>query len=814
MADPLDPGAGSLPDPQSASSPPDPPPASPAPRPSPGGRAGGGEPASVSLIWRAFAFLVTTLRYPVLLAWVVAAVAAVIFLPGITPAATLGGLAPSNSPALRAEYRATALFGEPLTSQVAVVQRDPGGFTRQAQLSAARPAIAVDSHHAPAIPGLAGAVPIANTGGIFPGSRERSTTIITFLYFRPGAAISAETAGGQAYARRYLSTPADHLVGVTGAAPAEAAQGTIILRYLPWVELATILAIVIIVGLHFRSLGAPLATLLCAGVVYLVAIHVIGWAAQRTGVTVPPDLEPVLVVLLLGVTTDYSVFYLAGMRDRLADGARKVPAARRATAEVTPIIVAAGLVVGLGAASLSVANLGPLRAFGPALAATVLVAMVVAITLAPALIAIFGGLLFHPLRARPRRSAAGPPGPAPAPTTAAGDAVEPPRGTRVPTRAGGWRARVARLATARLTALVVVVVCVAGLLAAMFGLRDLRLGFPLIRALPASSQPARAEAAAAKGFVPGILAPTEVLVLGPEVGGQRAALDRLQHALARRPGVAGVVGPADLGRTRQRIPVLVTRSGNAARFGVIMRSDPLGPTAIGQVQELQRGLPAMARAAGLTGARFEVGGETAAAGEAIAATEASLWRVALAIALVILVLLAVFLRSLIAPLYLLAASVLALLASLGLTAWIFQRVLGSDGLVYYVPFAVAVLLVSLGSDYNLFVVGRIWEEARRYPVRDAVATAVPRASGAITTAGLALAAGFAMLALVPLTQFREIAVAMVIGIVIDTFIVRTLLVPSLVVLSGRAGRWAGGRRPRVGTARRPVPQVAETSGRR
>lgn len=788
--------------------PPDPPPPGPVPRPTPGGRAGGREPATVSLIWRAFAYLVTTLRYPVLLAWAVAAVAAVIFLPGITPAATLGGLAPSNSPALHAEYRATALFGEPLTAQVAVVQRDPHGFTRQAQLSAARPAIAVDSRRAPAIPGLAGAVPIANTGGIFPGSRERSTTIITFLYFRPQASISAETAGGQAYARRYLSTPADHLVGVTGAAPAEAAQGTIILRYLPWVELATVLAIMIIVGLHFRSLGAPLATLLCAGVVYLVAIHVVGWAAQRTGVTVPPDLEPVLVVLLLGVTTDYSVFYLAGMRDRLAGGARKVPAARRATAEVTPIIAAAGLVVGLGAASLSVANLGPLRSFGPALAATVLIAMVVAITLAPALIAIFGGLLFHRLGVRPRRRAAGAAGPAPAPTPAGGDAAEPARGTRVPTRARGWRAR---LATARPTALVVVVVCVAGLLAAMFGLRDLRLGFPLIGALPASSQAARAEAAAAKGFVPGILAPTEVLVLGPGVGGQRAALDRLQRALARRPGVAGVVGPADLPRAQQRVPVLVTRSGNAARFGVIMRSDPLGPTAIGQVQALQRGLPAMARAAGLTGARFEVGGETAAAGEAIAATEASLWRVALAIALVILVLLAVFLRSLIAPFYLLAASVLALLASLGLTAWIFQQVLGYGGLVYYVPFAVAVLLVSLGSDYNLFVVGRIWEEARRYPLRDAVATAVPRASGAITTAGLALAAGFAMLALVPLTQFREIAVAMVVGIVIDTFIVRTLLVPSLVVLSGRAGRWAGGRQPRARLARRTAPPVAEAA---
>jgi RND superfamily putative drug exporter len=172
---------------------------------------------------------------------------------------------------------------------------------------------------------------------------------------------------------------------------------------------------------------------------------------------------------------------------------------------------------------------------------------------------------------------------------------------------------------------------------------------------------------------------------------------------------------------------------------------------------------------------------------------ANLWRIALVIGLVILVLLALFLRAALAPVYLLAASVLALLAALGLTTWIFQDLLGYGGLVYYVPFAVAVLLVSLGSDYNVFVVGRIWEEARRRPLREAVATAVPRASRAITTAGLALAAGFGMLAIVPLAQFREIAVAMALGIVIDTFVVRSVLVPALVILFGSAGRWPGGR---------------------
>jgi RND superfamily putative drug exporter len=339
----------------------------------------------------------------------------------------------------------------------------------------------------------------------------------------------------------------------------------------------------------------------------------------------------------------------------------------------------------------------------------------------------------------------------------------------------------------------VALACVAGLLVAALGIRGLRLGFPLVRALPASSEPFRAQEAAARGFVPGILSPTEVLAIGTGVGGQRAALDRLQQALAHRPGTAAVIGPADRPPVPVSVHITVSASGNAARYALIERTDPLGPDAIEQVRALRRDLPGLIRSAGLTGAQFEVGGETALAGESIDTTERGVWRIALVIAGVIMVLLALFLRALLAPLYLLVASVLALLSALGLTVWIFQDIIGYSGLVYYVPFAVAVLLISLGSDYNVFVVGRIWEEARRRPLRDAVAVAVPRASRAITTAGLALAAGFGVLALVPLRQFWEIAAAMIIGIVLDTFVVRSLLVPALVVLFGRAGRWPGGR---------------------
>ncbi len=179
--------------------------------------------------------------------------------------------------------------------------------------------------------------------------------------------------------------------------------------------------------------------------------------------------------------------------------------------------------------------------------------------------------------------------------------------------------------------------------------------------------------------------------------------------------------------------------------------------------------------------------------------------------LVTLVLLALFLRSLLAPVYLLAASVLAVFAAVGLTILISQDILGYGSLVYYVPFAAGVLLVSLGSDYNVFVVGRIWEEARRRPVANAVAVAAPQASRAITTASVALAASFAMLAVIPLEQFRQIAIAMALGVVIDAIAVRSLLVPALVALFGRPGMWPGNRRVPEVAAGPPVTSPARVS---
>jgi RND superfamily putative drug exporter len=216
--------------------------------------------------------------------------------------------------------------------------------------------------------------------------------------------------------------------GVTGPVPAEYDQSQIIGKDIVWVELFTVLAIALIVGVRFSSAGAPLATLACAATAYVIAIRVVVWLAGRMGVTLPPDLDPVLVVLLLGVTTDYTVFFLDGMRAQVAGGVPRIRAARLATAQFAPIILAAGIIVAAAAASLVVARTKMLGAASFAMLAVipleqfrqialamalgvVLDAIAVRSLLVPALVALFGRLGMWPgnRRARPEPVPAAPP---------------------------------------------------------------------------------------------------------------------------------------------------------------------------------------------------------------------------------------------------------------------------------------------------------------------------------------------------------------------------------------------------------------------
>jgi RND superfamily putative drug exporter len=254
--------------------------------------------------------------------------------------------------------------------------------------------------------------------------------------------------------------------------------------------------------------------------------------------------------------------------------------------------------------------------------------------------------------------------------------------------------------------------------------------------------------------------------------------------------------------------------GDAVRYLVVLENEPYGADGIADLRRLESALPALLQRAGLGGAQALYAGDTAIASDTVQRIRHDIAWVTLAAFLVNLVLLALFLRALVAPLLLIGASALALAATFGITTYVFQTLLGYSGLTYYVPLAVGVLLLSFGSDYNLFVVGRIWQESEGRSVAQAIRTAAPRASRAISVAGLALALSFASLAIVPLRPFREFAFAMAVGVLVDTFVVRSYLIPSLIALFGRWSWWPSSRgRPRLRAAHPGLDDAAEPTRR-
>jgi putative drug exporter of the RND superfamily len=721
---------------------------------------------------RLFARSVIGLRFLVVPAWIAAAASSVLFLPGLgsgQPLA-LGGLVPKNAEALRVGQRAAELFRVPLTADTVVVQRDPAGLSAQAQARAVARAVAASRGPKDA-QGIAFALPITNALGLFPGSRERGTTALTYLFFGPGASLADTVERANFYAAK-IDQPGDALVGVTGPAPARYRQFEEIDSHLEIVEAATVGLILFVVGFTFRALGAPLLALFAAAVAFLISSGVIPWVGRRLGVTVPEEVEPLVVALTLGIVTDYAVFYLAGYRRRLYEGMSRLEAARAATVHVTPIVATAGLIVVAGTAALLVGELEFFRAFGPALAITAAVSLVVAVTLVPAVLALAGRAIFWPGM---RIDAVG--------GAPAGDSDSP------------RRAAAARFVSSLPVSVVLVIACGALLLLAATGMRHTELAFRLITGLPSDTQQRRAAEAAGRGFAPGVLSPTILLVEGQGIAGRRVALIRLERKLQDEPGVAAVIGPREQITEAPR-DLFLSSEGNAARYAVIFDQSPLGAPAIDDFRRLDDDLPRLLEGAGLGGAQAGLTGQTALESQTVEAVIGSSVRVGAVVLAVNFVLLALFLRALVAPLYLLAASVASVGATLGLTTYLFQDLLGHTDLTYYVPFATGVLLVSLGSDYNVYVVGRIWDELRVRPLREAIAVAVPRASKAISVAGVALALSFAVLAIVPLDGFREFAFMMGVGVLLETFVVRTLLIPALISVFGRTSTWPGRiRRP-------------------
>jgi RND superfamily putative drug exporter len=711
---------------------------------------------------RGYAAVIVRLRWLVVALWLGLLAWATIALPVPTSASGLGGLIPRSSPALAAQQRSLASFEVPVTTGTVMVVHNPEGLSGKTEADVALRALAVDQrftklHEPYPADRILGAVPVVD-----PTDRR---TALTYLYFSPDTSPPVQTELANRYAAHFRAEGAQTYV--TGLVPAEVAQSRHLENSVLLIELTTLALIAIVVAIVFRSLVAPLVTLGAALIAFLIDLRLLGWLTQVTGIGLSEELEPIIIALLVGVFTDYAVFFLSGFRSRLAAGDDERTAGRSAIAVNGPVVLVAGLTAAAGCAALFAAPLKLYRSFAPGLAITVIVSVVAAVTLIPAVMTILGKRAYWP--SRPERLDA---------------RNQRPSGRRV--------SRFVALVTSKPGAVAATLICLAVLVGASLPLTGLRLSFSFTQALPTSDPVHQGATVVAGSYPAGTVAPTELLVEGHGLQKQHTQLSRLQTEVARQPGVAAVLGPENIPIPHEH-GVVVAPDGRTARIVVVFNSDPLGAQAVDDLRALEAHGAGLAHDAGLSDATLAFAGNTAIASEVSRLTLQNL-AVILAVAFgAELLILALYLGALIAPLYLLVCSALTVAAALGLTVLVFQGILGVGGLTFYAPFAAAVLLLALGSDYNVFGIGRIWDEARHRPLRDAIRAVLPRTTRAISTAGITLAGSFALLAVVPLVTFAELAFAMTVGLLIDTFIVRSVLTPSLLTLVGTASGWPGRR---------------------
>ena len=511
------------------------------------------------------------------------------------------------------------------------------------------------------------------------------------------------------------------------------------------VGIATVVLIIGLLALIFRSVLICLLPIVTVALVSVIATGAIGWANKAFDLKADSSVEQILVVVLYGVGTDYILFFLFRHRERLRQGAAVKDSVIHSLDRAGEAIASAGGAVIVSFMALVLSSLSIFRAIGPALAIAVFVTLLAALTLVPALVSLLGKALFWPSKAWQK---------------------EPQHGTfkRFGDQVGK---RPGAIALASGGALAVI---------AIFSL-GFNPSFDFASSLPKGVESTEALEVFQDHFSAGAAEPVPVLLDADGADVSESDLAAYKTALGEAKGVDAVQGP------------LPSEDGTAYQYFLTLSDDPVSDAAQDNVAGPIRDL---AHEAAPDGTEAYVGGTPgifADMSKAMARDYKVVFPVA---AVVIMLILGLLLRSLVAPWYLMAAVGLGFAATLGATVIAFQHIGGEPGLIFMLPIYIYLFVTALGTDYNILMIARLREEARegREP-RAAAAYAVKEAGPTIASAGVILAGTFASLMLGGNTLIVSMGFALAIGILLSAFVMAMFFTPSLTALIGHAAWWPG-----------------------
>ena len=470
-----------------------------------------------------------------------------------------------------------------------------------------------------------------------------------------------------------------------------------------------------------------------------VATRGFGYGLTELGVTVNGQSSSIMSVLVIGAGTDYALLLVARYREELRRHDDKHEAMELALRRAGPAIIASGLTVAIALLSLTLAKVNGTAGLGPTGALAVLVAILSMLTFLPALLTVVGRRPFWPMV---------PHGPGDT-TQEHGLAA---RFATVDETHGLWR-RVGERVRARPRT--VGLVGVGALVVMSLGLLNFSTGLTQSNSFRDDVESIAAQELVAQAFPSGASAPTDIVVRDPS---------EVQAAVRAAQGVDGVA---------EVTPRPVEQGPPGALLQAALEYDPYSTQAFDVIPELRSQVREVAPS-------VVIGGPTAVEADLRdAATDDTLLLIPVAL-VIVLVILVVLLRALLAPVLLVATVVLSLLAALGVGAIVFDVVFGFPGSEPSLPLFAFIFLVALGVDYNIFLMARVREETLKYGTREGMLRGLAVTGGVITSAGIVLAGTFAVLGVLPLTFLTQIGFVIAFGVLLDTFIVRSVLVPALV----------------------------------
>ena len=516
-------------------------------------------------------------------------------------------------------------------------------------------------------------------------------------------------------------------------------------RALAIVGIVTIVLIVGLLAIIFRSVIICLMPVLVVTLASMVATGLIGWANEAFDLKADSSIETILVVVLYGIGTDYILFFLFRYRERMRQGEDTRASVVHALERAGEAIASAGGAVIVAFLALLLSSLGIFQAIGPALAIAVAVTLAAALTLVPAVVTVLGRALFWPSkkwRHEPKSA----------------------RFARLGDSLGRRPGRFAVLSGAVLAVL------------AVFAF-SFNPSLDFNSSLPDDVESPQALDTFQAHFAAGAREPVPVILRSDDGPIDQGELDAFGAALGEAEGVAQVY------------PGQLSKDGTAAQVSVVLDSDPASDQALDDVKGPIRDA---AHEAAPEGTEAFVGGTPGIFADLESAMVRDYKVVFPVAALVIMLILALLLRSLVAPFYLMAAVGLSFAATLGATVIAFQFIGGDNGLIFMLPIYIYLFVTALGTDYNILMIARLREEARegREP-RPSAAEALKHAGPTIAAAGVILSGTFASLMLSGNSLMMSMGFALSFGIFIAAFVMAMFFTPALTALIGHAAWWPG-----------------------